>query len=52
MKTSKINLIVVALILSSVSLFSQEKQDEKIQKSNEVLREFAGMKENIPSQLM
>lgn len=50
MKT--LNLILVSLIFSSVSLFSQEKQDEKIQKSNEVVREFGGMKENIPVQLM
>ncbi|WP_276347709.1 lipid-binding SYLF domain-containing protein [Daejeonella sp. JGW-45] len=47
----KINL-VVALMVSSLVVFSQEKQDEKIRKSEEVVREFGGIRENIPAQLM
>ncbi|MEJ6979636.1 lipid-binding SYLF domain-containing protein [Pedobacter sp. P351] len=53
MKTSKkIKSLVIVLLLSSISLFAQEKQDEKLQKSTAVLKAFAAMKENIPAQLM
>jgi len=53
MKTLKrINLVILVFVCSSISLFAQEKQDEKLQKSAAVLRDFAGMKENIPAQLM
>lgn len=54
MKTLNINLLsLFLLVLMSTGLLNaQEKQDEKLQKSVEVLREFAGMKENIPAELM
>lgn len=53
MKTlDKINFMILGIIFSSISLFAQEKQDEKLQKSTVVLRDFAAMKEDIPRQLM
>lgn len=52
MKTLNINLLSLFLLMSTGLLNAQEKQDEKLQKSVEVLREFAGMKENIPAELM
>ena len=53
MKTLKIiPVILLFVVFGSVPLFSQEKQHEKIQKSTEVLKEFAAMKESIPAQLM
>jgi lipid-binding SYLF domain-containing protein len=53
MKTTKIiNLLVVFILCGSVSANAQAKQDEKVRKSAAVLRAFAGMKENIPAQLM
>ena len=48
----KINLVLLALCFTALPLMAQEKQDEKLQKSAEVLKEFAGMKETIPTQLM
>lgn len=53
MKTLKIiPIILLSVVFGSASVFSQQKQQEKIQKSTEVLREFAAMKERIPAQLM
>lgn len=53
MKTIKIlSAILLFVVFGSASVFSQGKQNEKIQKSTQVLKEFAGMKEGIPSQLM
>jgi len=48
----KINLVFLALSLIALPLMAQDKQEEKLQKSAEVLKEFAGMKETIPAQLM
>jgi SH3 domain-containing YSC84-like protein 1 len=48
----KINLAILFLTFTVLPLMAQEKQDEKLQKSAEVLKEFAGMKETIPQQLM
>jgi SH3 domain-containing YSC84-like protein 1 len=46
----------LAMALTAVAALqpavAQEKQDEKIQKSVEVIRDFSGMKESIPSQLI
>jgi len=47
-----INVILLVFVCSSLALYAQEKQDEKIQESAAVLRDFAAMKENIPAQLM
>lgn len=53
MKTLKIiPVILLFVVFGSVTSFSQDKQHEKIQKSTMVLKEFAGMKEGIPAQLM
>ncbi len=51
MKTLK-KLSLILLYLSPFSLFAQDKGSEKIQKSTVVVNEFAGMKEDIPAQLM
>jgi lipid-binding SYLF domain-containing protein len=48
----KIHLAILVLMFSSLTLFAQEKQDEKIRKSEAVIRDFLGMKENIPALLM
>lgn len=44
--------MLLYVVFGSATVFSQQKQHEKLQKSTEVLKEFAGMKESIPSQLM
>ena len=51
-KLLKINLVILVLSFTTLSLIAQEKQDDKLQKSAEVLKEFAAMKETIPQQLM
>ncbi|MEJ6981283.1 lipid-binding SYLF domain-containing protein [Pedobacter sp. P351] len=52
MKTLKrISLIILVFVFSSVS-FAQEKRDEKLQKSVEVLKELAAIREYIPKDLM
>lgn len=51
-KLLKINLVILLLSVTTLSLVAQEKQDNKLQKSTEVLKEFAAMKETIPQQLM
>lgn len=48
----RINLLIVFLVMGTASLFGQEKQNEKLQKSTAVVKDFAAMKENIPSRLM
>lgn len=52
MKTLSYFYSVFFLMLSVPSVFAQEKEDEKLQKSAAVLRDFADMKESIPVQLM
>lgn len=47
-----IKLGVLGLMMSAVSVNAQEKQDEKIVKATAVLKDFAAMREDIPSQLM
>ena len=44
--------LTLFFVTLTASVYAQEKQDEKIQKSIEVINEFSGMKENIPAQLM
>jgi len=51
-KLFKFNLALLLLTFTALPLMAQEKQDEKLQKSAQVLKEFAGMKETIPAQLM
>lgn len=51
MKTLK-SMLLLFVVFGSVSVIAQEKQDEKLQKSTAVLKDFAAMKESIPSQLM
>ena len=51
-KLFKFNLALLFLTFTALPLMAQEKQDEKLQKSAQVLKEFAGMKETIPAQLM
>jgi SH3 domain-containing YSC84-like protein 1 len=52
MKTIKTISLAVLLLLSGNAVMAQEKQDEKIRKSIEVIQDFSGMKESIPSELM
>ena len=47
-----IPVILLFVVFGSADVLSQQKQNEKLQKSTEVLNEFAAMKEGIPSQLM
>ena len=47
-----LSLLVVFLLAALNPASGQEKQNEKIQKSNRVLIQFKQMKENIPSQLL
>ncbi len=42
----------VFLFFSTIALHAQEKQDEKNKRSTEVIKEFAGLEENIPAILM
>jgi lipid-binding SYLF domain-containing protein len=42
----------VFLFFSTMALYAQEKQDEKIKRSTEVIKEFAGLEEKIPAILM
>lgn len=48
----KIHLAILVLVFSFLTLPAQEKQDEKIRKSETVIRDFLAMKENIPALLM
>jgi SH3 domain-containing YSC84-like protein 1 len=48
----KMHLVILVLLFSSQIITAQEKQVEKISKSEEVVNDFLGMKENIPAQLM
>ena len=54
MKTTIFKSMLLLLIATATvnPLKAQEKQDEKIQKSTEILNEFKHMKESIPEQLM
>lgn len=45
-------MVFIFLVCSGTSLLAQDKQDEKLQKSVAVLRDFANMREDIPAQLM
>ncbi|MEO6682830.1 MAG: lipid-binding SYLF domain-containing protein [Ginsengibacter sp.] len=45
------SLLIMFLIIGQ-NTFAQEKQQEKIQASTQVLTDFIGMKENIPQQLL
>jgi SH3 domain-containing YSC84-like protein 1 len=48
----KINLAILFLLFSSSILSAQEKQDEKVRKSEAVITDFLAMKENIPALMM
>ena len=54
MKTKIFKSMLLLFITTAIvnPLKAQEKQDEKIQKSTEILNEFKHMKESIPEQLM
>ncbi|MGV3509467.1 MAG: lipid-binding SYLF domain-containing protein [Sphingobacteriaceae bacterium] len=46
------NTLLFFLALGLAPVMAQDKQDEKLQKATEVLKDFAGMEESIPTQLM
>lgn len=50
--SNKFSFLVLVFLMGSVTLSAQEKQDEKLQKSAEVLSDFTAMKEKIPELLM
>ena len=49
---TKVYMVILVLAFTSLSLYAQKKQVEKLQKSEEVVSDFLGMKENIPEQLL
>lgn len=50
--SNKFSFLVLVFLFGSLTLSAQEKQDEKLQKSAEVLSDFTAMKEKIPEQMM
>ena len=52
MKTLNKIYLAFFLVLFSTTAYSQKEQKEKLEKATEVLKEFAGMEENIPAELM
>lgn len=52
MKTLRTIPLLALFLFSSVALFAQDKQDEKLQQSATVLSAFATLEENIPADLM
>lgn len=51
-KVVKVYLAFIVLLVSGLNLAAQEKQDEKIRKSEAVITDFLAMKEEIPAMLM